>query len=315
MWSLCCCQFIQLGPALNGTMQRICCHHTFTFTCTAHSVHGPNKSHDKLKLIWRDHHLWCVGHYKYLHNEPTHEQGQHTILSTAQTRRHDAYTVQTQFMCRDTAPKIQFWSNLKFKTAYTYWGDRTEPMNVLLFFVRVFFLFVGGINISFGLLVTDRILLYFMSVCVWVFLFLLFLLFADKFWCGDGVRLVCVRAMHWAHTITWHQNNAMRRSFSSLSLRFLYFIRTRHTNNIRWPISDGSNGLTMSDGKIHCTHKTFGNVVLVAIIQTYTHIHCQFDARTTHEHARNVIFNMGSRPLAVVVQHKCAVRAECATVR
>lgn len=91
------------------------------------------------------------------------------------------------------------------------------------------------------------------------------------------------------------------------------------TNNSRWPISDGSNGLAMSEAKIYCTRKTFGNVALVAIIRTHTYNSTgKFDARTPHEHPRNVTF------MQYGIQHRCsccccrrrsanASNAECVT--
>lgn len=149
----------------------------------------------------------------------------------------------------------------------THWGGCTEPTILLYFFFSTF--------------------------CRIVFSYFEFYCFGRLNRCSDGVRLVCVHAVHGTHNCL---------SFALMPLRFLYFSSTRYTNNIRCPISDGSNGLAMSEGKINCTHKTFGNVVLVARFYKYTHIHCRFDARTTYEHARNV---------------KCCrpanVRAECAT--
>lgn len=116
-----------------------------------------------------------------------------------------------------------------------------------------------------------------------------------------------------AHTITWQQQFyafffrlSRRRSFSANGSSFsLFFERTIQTN-IQWPISDGSNGLAMSEGKINCTHKTLGNVVLVAITHSHIHKHsvpirCACDTR-----ARKNCHIQYGMPMFAVVQQMCS---------
>lgn len=85
----------------------------------------------------------------------------------------------------------------------------------------------------------------------------------------------------------------------------------RDTNNIRWPISDGSNGLAMSEGKINCTHKTLGNVVLVAIIRIHTYSWPIWCAHDTRARKKCQIRHLVSLHFAVVQQKRA--RAELAT--